>query len=421
MHVAVLGGGIVGVTSAWYLQAAGHRVTLIERQPGVALETSFANGAQLSAGHAEPWAQPGMLSKLLRWLPREDAPLLFRLRIDPAQWRWGLQFLAECSPSRFAYNLQQILALGVYSRHCHRELRDTLGLEYDALSLGILNIYENRSDFERAVSITEQVRALGYARQPMSADEAIAQEPALAHHRARLAGATWTPPDETGDAHRFCQALAQACQTAGVDFRLATTVSRLETLHGRLHAVHVQDAQGDRERLAVDACVLAMGSYSGQLLRPLGLQVPIYPMKGYSATLPLLDGKRGPMASVTDESSKMVFTRLGQRLRIAGTAEFNGYGLDLNPVRCGALVQRARQLFPGACDESAPHFWTGLRPATPSNRPLIGPTAVEGLFLNAGHGTLGWTESCGSGKAISLLVSGQRPEVAFDFLKPDDR
>jgi D-amino-acid dehydrogenase len=411
MHIAVLGGGVIGVTTAWYLRAAGHRVTLIDRQSEVGCETSFANGAQLSAGHAEPWAQPGAIQKLLKWLPREDAPLLFRLRLDPNQWRWGLSFLNECRPSRFEYNLRQILALGVYSRQQMIALRGNTGIRFDSLSLGILNIYEDRADFARAKEMTSLIRSQGYQRVPIAVDEALLKEPGLSHRRSALVGATWTPPDETGDAYLFCKELAQISAQAGVAFKLGCSVEKIVVRNGQVRGVVFQS-----QELAVDACVVAMGSYSARLLNSVGLRIPVYPAKGYSATMRIVNAAAAPRASVTDEAHKMVFTRLGNRLRIAGTAEFNGYEMNLNPVRCKALIERARTLFPGAAEYDVPSFWTGLRPATPSNRPLIGPTQIEGLFLNTGHGTLGWTEACGSSHALSMLIDGKQPNVEFDFL-----
>jgi len=424
MHIAVLGGGVIGITTAWYLRAAGHQVTLIDRQPSVGLETSFANGAQLSAGHAEPWAQPGAIKKLIKWLPREDAPLLFRLRLDPAQWRWGLAFLNACRPSRFEYNLRQILALGVYSRQQMMALRAQTGIRFDCLSLGILNVYEDRADFARAEEITALIRSYGYQRAPITLDEALLKEPGLAHRRSSLVGATYTPPDETGDAYLFCCALAKACDQAGVNFALGQSVEKMVVRAGQVRALEIKPIQVDpnilnsseSQEIAIDACVVAMGSYSARLLQSVGLRIPVYPAKGYSATMQIIDDAAAPRASVTDEAYKMVFTRLGNRLRIAGTAEFNGYEMELNPVRCNALIQRAKTLFPGAAEYDHPAFWTGLRPATPSNRPLIGPTQIEGLFLNTGHGTLGWTEACGSSHALSLLIDGKQPNVEFDFL-----
>jgi D-amino-acid dehydrogenase len=411
MHIAVLGGGVIGVTTAWYLRAAGHRVTLIDRQPEVGCETSFANGAQLSAGHAEPWAQPGAIKKLLKWLPREDAPLLFRLRLDPKQWRWGLSFLNECRPSRFEYNVRQILALGVYSRQQMITLRGNTGIRFDSLSLGILNVYEDRADFARAKEMTSLIRSHGYQRVPIAVDEALLKEPGLSHRRSTLVGATWTPPDETGDAYLFCKELARISAQAGVEFKLGASVEKIVVRNGQVRAVVLQS-----QELAVDACVVAMGSYSARLLDRVGLRIPVYPAKGYSATMLIVNDAAAPRASVTDEAHKMVFTRLDNRLRIAGTAEFNGYEMNLNPVRCKALIERARTLFPGAAEYDVPSFWTGLRPATPSNRPLIGPTQIEGLFLNTGHGTLGWTEACGSSHALSMLIDGKQPNVEFDFL-----
>lgn len=416
MHIAVLGSGVVGLTSAWALRMQGHEVTVIDRQAGPARETSFANGAQVSAGHAEPWAQPGVLKKVLRWLPKEDAPLLFRMRLDPALWRWGLAFIGECRPSRFEKNLHDILALGVYSRQCLQSLRDSLGLHYDEQSGGILNVYEDWNDYRRARAIVERIQSLGYPRQLISLEEALEKEPALRHRAHTWVGATWTPPDETGDAHQFAEALYQHALTQGIAFRWNTHIDEIQCREGRVFGIRF-----GKEILPVDGAVVALGVHSRALLSPLRIALPLYPAKGYSATLTLLNPAQGPRASVTDEATKMVFTRLGDRLRIAGTAEFNGYSLDLNPARCKALVERGRLLFPGAAQYAEAQFWTGLRPATPSNKPLIGETHIAGLYLNTGHGTLGWTEACGSAMALADLIVGRKPAVNFPFLKSSER
>ncbi|NDY90399.1 D-amino acid dehydrogenase [Ideonella sp. TBM-1] len=427
MHVLVLGAGLLGVSTAHFLRQLGHEVTVVDRQSAAAAETSFANGGQISVSHAEPWANPGAPWKVLKWLGREDAPLLFRLRADPALWRWGLQFLRECTPGRTRHNIEQIVRLGTYSRSTLQALRAALGLQYDQRTQGILHFYTSLSEFNAAEAPAAQMRALGCERHVISADEAVRIEPALTHARPQLTGATYTSEDESGDAQRFTRALASACAAAGVRFLFNHQVTALRTVGGALDHVEVTDATGRYQRLRADATVLALGSWSPLLAQPLGLRLPIYPAKGYSVTLPVADATAAYQTSLTDDEYKLVFSRFttpagpdGQpgedRLRIAGTAELNGHARDLNPVRCAAIVRRVEQLFPGAGDLSRASYWTGLRPATPSNVPLIGASAVPGLFLNTGHGTLGWTHACGSGKSLARLISGLAPEVDFDFL-----
>ncbi|MEK8051638.1 D-amino acid dehydrogenase [Ideonella sp. DXS22W] len=415
MHVIVLGAGLLGVTSAWFLRQQGHDVTVIDRQASPAAETSFANGGQVSVSHAEPWANPGAPAKLLKWLGREDAPLLFRLRADPAQWRWGLEFLRQCTPGRTRHNILQIVRLGTYSRATLQQLRQEIGLQYEQRTQGILHFYTSAAEFEAAVAPAEQMRALGCERRLVSADEAVAIEPALRHIRPQLAGATYTAEDESGDAHRFVQELAKRCAAAGVQFRMSHTVTALRQAGGQIDHVEATDAEGRFQRLKADAYVLAMGSLSPRLAAPLGIRLPIYPAKGYSVTMPVKDAAMAHQVSLTDDEYKLVFSRLGDRLRIAGTAELNGYDRDLNRVRCEAIVRRVEEVFPGAGDTTQAQFWTGLRPATPSNVPIIGRSKLANLFMNTGHGTLGWTHACGSGKSIARIVSGLRPEVAFSF------
>lgn len=415
MHVIVLGAGLLGVTSAWFLRQQGHDVTVIDRQASPAAETSFANGGQVSVSHAEPWANPGAPAKLLKWLGREDAPLLFRLRADPAQWRWGLEFLRQCTPGRTRHNILQIVRLGTYSRATLQQLRQEIGLQYEQRTQGILHFYTSAAEFEAAVAPAEQMRALGCERRLVSADEAVAIEPALRHIRPQLAGATYTAEDESGDAHRFVQELAQRCAEAGVQFRMSHTVTALRQAGGQIDHVEATDAEGRFQRLKADAYVLAMGSLSPRLAAPLGIRLPIYPAKGYSVTMPVKDAAMAHQVSLTDDEYKLVFSRLGDRLRIAGTAELNGYDRDLNRVRCEAIVRRVEEVFPGAGDTTQAQFWTGLRPATPSNVPIIGRSKLANLFMNTGHGTLGWTHACGSGKSIARIVSGLQPEVAFSF------
>ena len=415
MRILVLGAGVVGTASAWYLARAGHDVTVVDRQPIPGNETSFANGGQISVSHAEPWANPHVLPRLGKWLGREDAPLLWRWRADPAQLAWGLRFLGQCLPGRSRRNMAAIVALALYSRSRLRALRSELGLQYDQLERGILHIYTDRREFAAANDAARNMREFGLDRMPVDVDQCIEIEPALADIRHLLVGGDYTPSDESGDAHRFTRALAGKAQEAGVAFHLDRPVERLVPGRGRIDGVIVGGATGS-EHLAADAYVVALGSYSPLLLKPLGIDLPVYPAKGYSATLQLAAGSPAPTVSLTDDERKLVFSRLGDRLRIAGTAEFNGYNLELNEVRCTALMQRVRQLFPRLQIEGEPQFWCGLRPATPSNVPCIGRTRYGNLWLNTGHGTLGWTMACGSGAALSDLIDGRLPEPDFPFL-----
>lgn len=419
MRVIVLGAGLLGTTSAYYLQQLGHQVTVIDRQATPGAETSFANGGQISVSHAEPWANPSAPLKVLQWLGKEDAPLLFRLRSDLRQWLWGLSFLRECTPARTRHNIRQIVQLGTYSRAMLQELRRDTGIAYDERTQGILHFYTDAKEFEGALAPAEQMRELGCERRVISANEAVAIEPALAHIRGKLAGATYTAEDESGDANAFARALARMAQADGVEFRMSHTITALREVGGRIDHVEVTDDTGRFQRIQGDAFVLAAGSFSALLAQPLGIRLPIYPAKGYSVTLPVKDASRAYQTSLTDDEYKLVFSRYtsesGDRMRIAGTAELNGYDRDLNQVRCDAIVRRVEELFPGAGDTSQARFWTGLRPATPSNVPIIGKSTLANLFLNTGHGTLGWTHACGSGKSIARIVSGLRPEVDFAF------
>jgi D-amino-acid dehydrogenase len=419
MKVIVLGAGIIGTASAWFLNKAGHEVTVIERQPGPAQETSFANGCQISVSHAEPWANPSAPLKILKWLGKEDAPLLYRFRPEWLQWRWGLQFLRECMPGRPAGNIRQIVAIAEYSRQTLQAVRAETGIEYDQLTRGILHFYTDRRDFEHAQPAARLMRELGCPRQTIDADEVIRIEPALATIRDRIAGGDYTATDESGDIYKFTSGLARKAADAGVRFLFDTSVTRLLTEGAgsstRIAGVEVIDAEGRYRVLRADAFVVAMGSFSVPLLKPLGIDLLIYPGKGYSATYTVVNPNAAPTVSLTDDGSKLVLSRLGDRLRVAGTCEFNGYTRELNDTRCEAITQRTRELFPDACDYSNPVYWTGLRPLTPSNVPYIGKTRIGNLFLNTGHGTLGWTMGCGSGRAIADIVSGQHPDVDFAF------
>jgi D-amino-acid dehydrogenase len=408
VKIIVLGAGVVGVASAWYLAAAGHEVTVIERRDAAGLETSFANGGQIAAGHAEPWAKPAVVPKILRWLGREDAPLLFRPRASWAQWAWGARFLYECLPGRFERHSRTLAGLAGYSRECLRALRAELGLRYDHLERGILQFATNQRDLEAMSRHAEATR-----QQIKSASECHAIEPALRYSNDPVVGGVYNPNDESGDAWRFTQELARIAAARGVAFRFDADIEAIEAEAGSVRGIRLKGAPS----ATADAYVVSLGSYSPLLLGPLGVRIPVYPMKGYSITLPLGPAEQGaaPTVSLTDEAFKIVISRLGNRLRAAGTAELTGYDTTLNSARCAAIARRIRDLFPALGAVTTVENWTGLRPATPNNVPVIGKTRLRNLYLNTGHGTLGWTLACGSGSVLADLISGRRPQVAFPF------
>jgi D-amino-acid dehydrogenase len=391
MKIVVLGAGVIGTTAAWYLRQAGHDVQVLERREAVGMETSFANGGQVSATHAQPWASPGVPWKALKWMLREDAPLLFRLRADPAQWRWGLKFLRECTSARFRANTEQLVRLGRYSQESLHALRKETGIQYDQVERGIL------------VFFTEGQASGKDWKTP---DECVALEPALAPVRHRLRGGEYLANDESGDTHKFTTELAKLCAAKGVQFDFGVSIENIETERGKVSSVRTSSGP-----VKADAYILALGSYSPLLARPLGLHLPIYPLKGYSVTMPVKNPAAAWTMSLTDDAHKLVFARLGDRLRVAGTAELNGYNTEINEVRCQAILKRTMELFPDAGDSGDVKFWAGLRPATPSNIPCIGRTKYPNLYLNTGHGTLGWTFACGSGRILADIVSGRRPGI----------
>ena len=408
MKIIVLGAGVVGVAGAWYLAAAGHEVTVLERRAAPGLETSFANGGQVCAGHAEPWARPSAVPEILRSLGREDAPLLFRPRASWAQWAWGLRFLVECLPGRFERHSRTLAGLASYSRERLRALRAELGLRYDHLERGILRFATRQRDFD---AMAREAKAMH--QEVKSASECLALEPALAHSNDPVLGGVYDPDDESGDALRFTQELARAAASRGVAFRFGAAIEAIEPAGERVGAIRLNGA----ERVTADAYVVSLASYSPLLLAPLGIRIPVYPLKGYSITLPLGPGElaAAPSVSLTDEAFKIVISRLGNRLRAAGTAELTGYDTSVNGARCAAIARRIRDLFPALGAITTVENWSGLRPATPNNVPVIGRTRLKNLYLNTGHGTLGWTLACGSGSVLADLVCGRRPQVAFPF------
>jgi D-amino-acid dehydrogenase len=415
MKVLVLGAGVIGVSSAWYLRQTGHDVTVIERQNAAGLETSFANGGQISVSHAEPWANPGAPLQILRWMFKEDAPLLFRPSLDWRQNRWGLSFLRECTPARTRANIEQLVHLGLYSRDCLRELRASTGLRYDHLEKGILHYFTDAQEFEHALPNAQLMRERGLDLEIKTAAQCVQIEPGLRHIRAQLAGGTYTARDESGDAFKFTQALAELARHAGVQFRYGVKVQALASAGDGIDAVLVSSSHGAQETMRAEAYLMCLGSYSPLLLDPLGVRIAVYPLKGYSITIPVGPEHEAPFVSLTDHHHKIAMSRLGDRFRVAGTAELNGYDLSINRVRCEALVRRAFEVFPNAGDRSRIEFWAGLRPGTPGNVPYLGRTRYRNLYLNTGHGTLGWTNACGSAKAVAELLSGRRPELGFRF------
>ena len=415
MKAVVLGAGVVGVTSAYYLAREGFEVEVLDRREGPGLETSFANGGQISVNHCEPWAAPGVLMQGIKWLGRVDAPLLYHLRLDPALWAWTIRFLANSSERRFWENVAKILRVALFSRKAFAELRSEIDINYDLLQLGILNIYRNQKDFDQAIVRSRMVGELGCERQVLNRKKCIELEPALQNSTDDLVGGTWCPNDESGDAYRFTRELEKKCIKMGVSFRYGVNVDGLNTDMWKVKSAIVDGGNGTEE-INGDIFVVALGSHSPKLAGDMGIKLPIYPIKGYSLTMPITNTLAAPNVSITDGEHKMVFSRLGNRLRIAGTAEFNGYDEKIETSRAQMTLDLAKRIFPGACDETKAEFWTGLRPSTPDGVPIIGRGRQENLLLNTGHGTLGWTMAAGSGRIIASLALGLHPEIDINAI-----
>jgi D-amino-acid dehydrogenase len=426
MKVLVLGAGIIGTSTAWHLQQRGHDVTVVDRQPAAARETSFANAAQISVSYCEPWANRHAPAKLLKWMFRNDAPLLFRPQLDWQQWRWGVQFLAQCNDAAFERNVRQLVALGAYSHAALKDVVRATGIEYQRLERGIAHYFTDQASFDGAGEAARLMQKYGVQRKVVSRGELLAIEPAFKSFAHRIVGGTYTASDESGDARLFTEQLAQRCEALGVQFLFNHDVERLLKAGGAVESVLVRERGSKSARkLDADAVVVACGSYSAPLLRTVGVDLPIYPGKGYSATFKLKKPELAPYVSTIDDEVKCAMSRLGDELRVAGTIELSGYDLSLNSplakARCRMLAQRVEEVLPGVCDTRTeeeggkPNFWTGLRPATPTNIPYIGRTKVGRLWVNAGHGTLGWTHGAGSGKAIAELIDNRHPEMDFGF------
>ena len=426
MRVTVLGAGIIGVSTAWHLLERGHEVTLVDRQADAALETSFGNAAQISVSYCEPWANREAPLKALKWMFDPEGPLKFRPQLDPAQWKWGLQFLAQCNDTAFERNVAQLVALGQYSHSALKAIVASTGIQYNRLTKGIAHYYTSQQSFDDAGSAAEVMRRHGVARRVVSRDELLRIEPALRGFADRIVGGTYTESDESGDCRAFTQKLLRLCQARGLHTLMEYDIERIHTQGGEVQNVQVRDRIGGQVRqLQADAFVVACGSYTTALLKQVGVSVPIYPGKGYSATLPLLRPDQAPSVSLLDDQMKCAVSRLGNQLRVAGTIELGGFDMRLDTplarTRSRMLVRRIEQVFPGVADTRTPEeggdpqFWCGLRPATPTNIPLMGRTRVGKLWVNAGHGTLGWTHGAGSGKALAELVSGEQPAMNFNF------
>ncbi len=406
MRIVILGAGVIGVTSAWYLAQAGHEVVVIDRQAGPALETSFANAGEISPGYASPWAAPGIPAKAMKWLFMQHAPLILRPQLDMAMLRWLVAMLGNCNARDYAVNKGRMVRLAEYSRDKLIELRGSTGITYDERTQGTLQLFREEKQLAGIDKDIAVLKADGVAYEVLDRAGCIAAEPGLAGSNLPLAGGLRLPGDETGDCFKFTNRLAEMAAAAGVEFRMGTTIRRLVRQGGRIAGVET-----DSGMVTGDSYLVALGSFSPKLVGPLGLRLPVYPVKGYSITVPIVDETRVPVSTLLDESYKVAITRLGDRIRVGGMAEISGFNNDLPEARRATLEYSLGSLFPGAGDTSRASYWSGLRPMTPDSTPVVGATKFNNLFLNTGHGTLGWTMACGSAAVIADLMSGKRAAI----------
>ncbi|KGF81692.1 amino acid dehydrogenase [Massilia sp. JS1662] len=414
MRVIVLGSGVVGVTTAYYLAKAGHDVTVIDRQPGPALETSFANAGQISPGYASPWAAPGIPLKAFKWLFQRHAPLAIQPDGSLFQLQWMWEMYKNCDAGRYAVNKERMVRLAEYSRDCIRALRAETGIAYEGRQQGTLQLFRTQAQFDGAAKDIEVLKQAGVAFDLLGREQLAQAEPALGNVRDKLVGGLRLPNDETGDCHLFTTRLAQMARELGVRFQFDTAIERLDVANGQITGVQTKKGQ-ERGRVTADRYVLALGSYSRLLLKD-QFRVPVYPLKGYSITVPIVDAAKAPVSTILDETYKIAVTRFDDRIRVGGMAEIAGYSKVLNPRRRETLELVVNDLFPGGGDVARATFWTGLRPMTPDSTPIVGATPLKNLFLNTGHGTLGWTMACGSASVIADLVSGKVPAIHADDL-----
>lgn len=409
MKICVLGSGVTGVMSAYYLARAGHEVEVIDRCAASGQECSFANGGQLSYSHAEPWANPGVFPKLFKWMFQDDAPLVLRFSTDPHMIKWGMRFLWNCRRSRAHQNCITMLRLGLFSRDKMREIREETGLEFDHSEKGILHVFNSEKDFEAAQKQAEFQHQYGCVENTLSWKECLEMEPALKHTTQTMYGGIHAPQDECGDINKFTVAMAEYLEkNHGVKFTYNVEILRLHEDNDEIRFVSTNAGN-----INADAFVMALGSYSPLYLRPIGINIPIYPMKGYSVTFPA--SPEAPSMSITDGGRKIVYSRLGKRIRVAGTAEFAGYNTDVRNKRIAPIVAGVEALFP-EMDTSKHDLWACLRPSTPDGPPVVGKTQYRNLFLNTGHGTLGWTQSAGTSNLLASVISGDTPEISLDRL-----
>jgi D-amino-acid dehydrogenase len=403
VKVMVLGGGVIGVTTAYYLASAGHEVTVVDRQAEPGLETSFANAGEVSPGYASPWAGPGVPIKAIKWLLMKHGPLVLRPKLDPAMWAWLIKMLRNCTSARYAVNKSRMIPLAEYSRDCLRALRVKEAIHYDERSRGTLQLFRAQAQLDGTGRDIAVLKQYGVPYEVLDRDGCISAEPALAAVRDKIAGGLRLPQDETGDCHMFTQALAARAAKLGVQFRLGTTIEHLMA-----DASGIAGVATSAGVLRADAYVVALGSWSPRLLGPIGISIPVYPVKGYSITVPIADPDAAPVSTVMDESYKVAITRLGDRIRVGGTAEVSGYSDTLYSARRATLDHSLTELFPRGGNLAEASFWSGLRPMTPDGPPIIGATRYANLHLNTGHGTLGWTMACGSARVLADLLSGSQ-------------
>jgi D-amino-acid dehydrogenase len=414
VKVLILGSGVIGVTSAYYLARAGHDVTVLDRQPEPALETSFANAGEVSPGYSSPWAGPGVPVKAVKWLLMKHGPLVIRPKLDPVMWLWLLKMLRNCTSARYAVNKSRMIPIAEYSRDSLRDLRRDIGIQYDERSQGTLQLFRYQAQLDGTGEDIAVLKQYGVPFEVLSREGCIAVEPALSGVKEKFVGGLRLPQDETGDCHMFTQALAKHAQALGVRFLFNTGIDRIVTEGGRVSGVATSAGL-----LQADNYVLALGSWSSRLVAPLGISLPVYPVKGYSITVPIKDASGAPESTVMDESYKVAITRLGNRIRVGGTAEISGYSDKLYDARRATLDHSLTDLFPRGGDLAKATFWSGLRPMTPDGPPVIGPTQYANLHLNTGHGTLGWTMSCGSGRVLADMLSGKKPDIDVSALSVD--
>ncbi len=406
MKIAVLGAGVIGVSTAYYLARQGHDVTVLDRQHGPALETSFANAGEISPGYASPWAAPGIPVKAMKWLFMQHAPLILRMKIDVHMVEWIARMLLNCTSTRYAINKSRMVRLAEYSRDCLIELRAATGIGYDERMQGTLQLFRSQAQLDGTAKDIEVLKADGVPYELLDAAGCIRAEPALAHVREKIAGGLRLPNDETGDCFKFTNALYRMAAELGVRFDFGRTILGLRAEAGRVSGVETSAGP-----LQADAYVLALGSFSPRLSRDIGVSLPVYPVKGYSLTYPITDATRAPESTVMDETFKIAITRLGDRVRVGGMAEISGYTNDLPERRRATLEHSVSDLFGGSGDVKSASFWSGLRPMTPDGTPIVGATRYANLFTNTGHGTLGWTMAAGSARVIADLISGRKPEI----------